>query len=79
VRRANENICGSGEENYVSSSPQEDCGIPESAMGENKGAAEKGCLEGEPQLTQSGRRAYVLPTGLESGLSPSRTQKASEG
>jgi len=40
------NGLGSGETHHVSSSPQEDRGVSESEMGESKGAAEKGRLEG---------------------------------
>ena len=40
------NGLGSCEAHHVSSSPQEDRGVSESAVGENKGAAEEGCLEG---------------------------------
>jgi hypothetical protein len=45
-RASEDNEPGSCEANDVSSSPQEDCSVSESAVGENKGAAEKSRLEG---------------------------------
>jgi hypothetical protein len=40
------NGLGSRKAHHVSGSPQEDCSISESAVGENKGAAKEGCVDG---------------------------------
>jgi hypothetical protein len=44
TNRTNENSPSSREAHHVSSHPEKDCGISKSAMGENKGAAEEGCI-----------------------------------
>jgi hypothetical protein len=51
ANQARENTPGSCEAHDVSSSPQEDCSVSESAVGENKSAAEEGCLDRTSHLT----------------------------